>query len=204
MKTTLRLACVALLACLAGCGGLLTSKDPPLQVYVLRPAAAAATGTPLAATLVVPRPAVRPGLASTRIALTRPGNRLDYFADASWGATLAQVVGALATESLQGSGRFAVVTDMPAAGSARFELHLVVRHFEAAYTDGGDGAPQAHVAFDCLLTSGLPRTVLGRCDGEAQVPADANRMGAIVAALEQAAQQALAQVAQKAAQAVRT
>lgn len=201
MRIPARLACLALCTALAGCGGLLKSNAPPVQVYVLRPAAVAAPApsAPVAGTLIVARPAVQPGLASTRIALTRPGNRLDHFADASWGATLAQVAGALAVESLQSSGRFEVVADAASAGGARLELQLTVRHFEAEYGSDEGAAPDARVAFECLLTTSTPRNVLGRCDGAAVVPATANRLGAIVAALEQAAQQALAEVAEKAA-----
>jgi hypothetical protein len=62
----------------------------------------------------------------------------------------------------------------------------------------------ARVAFECVLMSGVPRRVLGRCDAEATEPAAANRMGAIVAALERAAQAALGRVREQAVAAAGT
>ncbi len=54
-----------------------------------------------------------------------------------------------------------------------------------------------HVAFECTLIAGAPRRVLGRCDATASEPAAANRMTAIVAAMELAAQRALTECAPK-------
>jgi ABC-type uncharacterized transport system auxiliary subunit len=76
------------------------------------------------------------------------------------------------------------------------ELLLTIRNFEAEYVSEG-GVPRARVALDCLLVVRQPRATLGRCDSEATVVAEANRMGGIVAALEQAAQQAMAGVVEK-------
>lgn len=196
-------ALASVLCALAGCSGL-KSDVAAEQIYVLRPAAAAAGGTPpVAGLLSVQRPVAQPGLVTARIALTRPGNRLDYYAGSRWGAPLPQVVDAFATQSLADSGRFELVSGGErGSGGSRFEIALTVRHFEAEYRDDGDGAPVARVAFDCVLSTGTPRRPLGRCDGGAEVPATENRMGPIVQAIEAAAQQAMAQViAQAAAQA---
>lgn len=204
MMHPFRLVLVAGFALVSGCGGLLQSGAPPVQVYVLRPAAVAGAAAAVDGALAVPQPLVQPGLDSARIALTRPGNRLDYFAGASWGAPLPQVVSALAAETLRASGRFALVAEGGRAGGAPYQLQLTVRRFEAEYPDDGATPPRAHVAFECLLTQRAPRKVLGRCDADAVVPAGANRMGAIVQALEKAAQQALAQVVDQAAAAARS
>jgi ABC-type uncharacterized transport system auxiliary subunit len=190
-----RLALTAgLLALLAGCGGLLKSNADTEQLYTLRPVAPASVpGTaPIAGMIIVSRPVVQPGLASARIALTRPGNRLDYFAASRWSAQLPQVVGALTAEMLLAAGQFEVAADGErVSGGARYELLLTVRHFEAEYGTDNAAAPDARVEFECLIASALPRVILGRCDSTARVPAGANRMGAIVEALEAAAQQAL-------------
>lgn len=202
MRPALVFACLPLLA---SCGNVLKSDAPAEQVYVLHPAgpgaAAPANTMPINAVLIVPRPDVQPALASHRIALTQPGNRLDYFAGSRWGAALPQVLGALAVESLLASNTFTVVTDDSRnVGSADFQLLLTVRHFEAQYeSDAADAAPRARVAIECLLTSVTPRKVVGRCDAEMLVPARANRMGEIVAALDIAAQRALTEVGWKAA-----
>lgn len=177
---------------LAACSGL-TSKATPDQTYLLR--AASGTGAPaVAGVLAVLRPAVQPGLDTDRIMLTRGGQQLDQFASSRWGESLPRVVAALAVESLAGGGGFATVVDAGRAVVASdYELLLTVRHFEAAYEDG-NALPTIRVAFECTLTAGVPRRVLGSCDAAAEEPAGDNRMSAIVAAMERAAQRALAGV----------
>jgi ABC-type uncharacterized transport system auxiliary subunit len=176
---------------LASCS-LLKSKEDAPQVYLLR--AAPATGAvAVPGVLVVMRPSVQPGLDTDLIMLTR-GRELDHFAASRWGEPLPRVVAALAVQSLSGAGGFANVAEAGRAGVAGdFELLLTVRHFEAAYETLAT-APVIQVAFDCTLTAGAPRRVLGRCDATASEPAEDNRMGAIVAAMEKAAQRALAEV----------
>jgi ABC-type uncharacterized transport system auxiliary subunit len=188
---------VAVLVSLGACGGLLKSNASPQQIYVLH-AASAVAATSGTATVSVLKPLTQPGLLTARIALTRPGNRLDYFADSRWSAGLPEVLQTFAEQSLQSSGRFASVVIDNGATRTDLELLLTIRNFEAEYVSEG-GVPRAHVAFDCLLVARQPRATLGRCDSEAMVPAEANRMGGIVAALEKAAQQAMAGVVEKSA-----
>lgn len=190
---SLAIGCGVLL--LAGCGGL-RSKAGPDRIYVLTvapPAAAASTAVP--GMLVVQRPTVQPGLESDRIALTRAGNELDFYAGSRWGGSLPVVLGAFAVQSLAGS--FATVSGADrGAGAGDFELLITARHFEAEYAAGG--APVVRVTLECLLVAAAPRRVLGSCDAEVREPAADNRMGAIVTAFERAAQRALQEVRAKA------
>jgi ABC-type uncharacterized transport system auxiliary subunit len=195
--------CVALTGMLAGCGGLRSDRAVE-QVYVLQPLAPAVVADPVPAVLRVSRPDVQPGLDTNLIAVTRPGNELDYIAASRWGTPLPKVLSAFAVESLSRSGVFKLTVGAETGGvQGDFELLLTARHFEAAYPAGG-GAPTARVAFDCVLTSGTPRRVIGRCDASAESPAADNRVGAIVQALEQAAQQALGSIGTTAAQLARS
>jgi cholesterol transport system auxiliary component len=177
---------------LTACSGL-RSKDEPDRTYLLR-AAPAAGRAALPGVLAVLPPAVQPGFDTDRILLTRAGRELDHFAASRWGDSLPRVIAALAVQSLAGGGGFANVVEAgrPAVASD-YELLLTVRHFEAAY-DASGAAPVMQVAFECTLTAGAPRRVLGRCDASASEPAGDNRMAAIVAAMEQAVQRALADV----------
>jgi ABC-type uncharacterized transport system auxiliary subunit len=144
--------------------------------------------------LAVLRPSMQPGLDTDRIMLTRGEQELDQFAASRWGESLPRVITALAVESLAGGAGFATVVDASRAAVATdYELLLTVRHFEAAF--GPDKAPPViHVAFECVLMAGTPRRAIGRCDGAGDEPAAENRMSAIVAAMERAAQRALATV----------
>jgi cholesterol transport system auxiliary component len=177
---------------LAGCGGF-SSDAPADRIYILNVAPPAATPAAVVqGVLLVPRPAVQPGLDTDRIALTRPGNQLDYFAASRWGVPLPRVLGAFAVQSLGGS--FATVASADrGAGPGDYELLLTARHFEAEYPDGG-GPPVARVAFECLLVGAAPRRVLGGCDADVREPAAENRMAAIVSAFERASQRALDEV----------
>lgn len=194
------LAVAALAVALAACGGL-RSDAAPDQIYVLNAVRPAAVANVLPGVLVVPRPAVQPGLDTDRIALIRAGNELDYYASSRWGGHLSQVLGAFALQSM--SGGFATVASSgQGAGPAQYELLLTVHHFEAVY--GSDGAPEMRVSLECMLVATAPRRVLGRCDTEVREPAGENRMGAIVLAFERAAQRALEEVRGKATAAART
>ena len=205
LQWALRAAPVIAAALFMAACSVLKSNSPGEQVYVLHPAgqsaAAAGNAAAIDAMLVVPQPEAAPALNTSRIALTQPGNRLDYFADSRWGASLPQVLGALVVESLVAAKTFSVVagTD-PSAGHGDFQLLLTIRHFEAEYSGSAtDSAPVARVAIECLLTSTSPRRVVGRCDAEAREPAGDNRMGEIVAALDRAAQKAVTEMGGKVA-----
>lgn len=196
-RAAMRVTLLATAAVLAACGGLKSEAEAE-RLYVLN-AAAETQGPAMAGVLIVPRPAVQPGLDTHRIALTRADNELDYYALSRWTGTLPEVLAAFVIQSLDGS--FTTVTSgARSAGAADYELLLTAQRFEAEYGDG-DGAPTVHVRFECVLVDTSPRRVLGGCDGEAREPAADNRMGAIVAAFERAAQGAMQQVRQKALQA---
>jgi len=174
---------------------------------VLRPAAVAGktagTAEPVPGILRVVRPEVQPGLDNSLITIIRADNELDHLAASRWGAALPKVLTAFAVESLSRSGEFQLtVATEPGSVQGNFELLLTVRHFEAVYAASG-GAPTAQVTLDCMLTTGAPKRVLGRCDAEAKQVAADNRVGAIVKALELAAQQAIAAIGANAAQLAR-
>lgn len=185
------LLAAGMLMVLAGCGGLRSSAEPD-RLYVLNVAAPATGAQPaMRGVLIVPRPAVQPGLDTDRIALTRRSNEFDYYAASRWSGALPQVLGAFAVQSLAGSFD-TVASAERGAGPGDFELLLTVRHFEAQY--GTDAAPMVRVALDCLLVAAAPRRVLGSCNADVREPAAENRMAAIVAAFERATHKALEQV----------
>lgn len=189
-RTLRRGAVVLVAAALAGCGGL-RSNAAPDQIYVLHAVRPAAAANVVPGVLVVPRLVVQPGLDTDRIALSRAGNELDFYAASRWGGNLSQVLGAFALQSM--AGGFATVSSGgQGVGAAAYELLLTVRHFEAAY--GNDGAPEVRIALECLLVATAPRRVLGSCDTEVREPAGENRMAAIVMAFERGAQRAFGEV----------
>ena len=200
MKPGLRLlAPLAMSVLLAGCGGLLRSTAPAEQTFRLRSALPAVSNVAAIKTTLQLLPvAVQPGLDTTRIALVRPGNRLDWYADARWAGPLNDVVTALLAQSLRDSGRFAQVATDAAAMDADVVLAVTVRRFEAEQSAQG-ALPVAQVRLECTLSSLTAHRQLAAFTATAAVPAGANRLTAVVAALEQAAQQAVAEVVEQAA-----
>lgn len=193
------LAPLAMSVLLAGCGGLLRSTAPAEQTFRLRSALPAVSNVAAIKTTLQLLPvAVQPGLDTTRIALVRPGNRLDWYADARWAGSLNDVVTALLAQSLRDSGRFAQVATDAAAMDADVVLAVTVRRFEAEQSAQG-ALPVAQVRLECTLSSLTAHRQLAAFTATAAVPAGANRLTDVVAALEQAAQQAVAEVVEQAA-----
>jgi len=204
-----RAVLVALCAPLISCSSWLKSNAPPLQSYLLHaaPAAPAATGEAPApalsgASLRVLYPTAAPGFDTDRILLLEPDRRLDYYAASRWAAALPDVVEQLAAESLRRSGHWGNVEDSRGAFPTAYLLQLRIRRFEADYA-GEAGAPMVRVAFDCWVGRSDARALLASFSVERTEPAAENRVRAVVAAFERAADEALGEVAERTAAAVK-
>jgi cholesterol transport system auxiliary component len=206
----------------SGCSGFLHSEAPPVQIYVLRAAvsphvaateqaqaldasrAAAGSSTKSAPPSVqVPRPQADPGLANELITLVQSDHRMDRYAGSSWAGPLPDVVETLAIDTLRASGSWSAVNDAPSSFAADYILQINIRRFEADYTGGGD-APKVYVTLDCTIARRLGRQLITSFVAEGVADAEANRMSAVIAAFEKAANVAMASMAQRSAEAVRT
>lgn len=207
---------------IAGCSGGLHSDAPPTQIYILRanasaaPAARAsgaavarpldAAGTPgaEAPTVQLPRPSADPGLSTELIMLVRSDHRLDYYSGSSWAGGLPDVVSTLALDTLRASGQWGAVQESPSPFVADYLLQINIRRFEADYTAGDDAPPKVRVVLDCTLARRIGRDLVTTFVAEASADATENRMAAVVAAFEKAANAAFAVVAERSAQAAKT
>jgi cholesterol transport system auxiliary component len=210
----------------SGCSGLLHSDDPPIQTYYLRAAASpemavaeqkqaldaarTAAATPAKAspidappTLQVPRPQADPGLATELITLIQSDHRMDHYAGSSWPGALPEVVETLAIDTLRASGHWSAVHDAPSPFTADYLLQINIRRFEADYTGGGE-APKVYVTLDCTIARRLGRELLTSFVAEGVADASQNKMSAVVAAFEKAANMALATMAQRSGEAIKT
>ncbi len=210
----LLLAALALV--LGGCAGsLFKTKVAPPTLYLLS-AAPAAVGGPadtgaapaagvlttsaaaeLMANLAVLRPLVRAGLDNDRIAALYPDRRLDYFADARWSGPLDEVMQDLVVQYFQSRAGLPHVSGDASAFASAYWLEIEVAAFQAEYSGAspGGGLPTVHVHLLARIGSSGDRHIIARLDADARQPATANRVGAIVAAYEGAANQALGQIA---------
>lgn len=190
----------------AGCSGGLHSDGPPVQIYVLRATGSvqpANTGSSTGPTVQLPHPSADPGLATELIPLVRSDRRMDYYAGSRWAAELPDVIETLAIDTLRASGAWGAVHESPSPFISEYVLQIDIRRFEADYTDGGV-APKVHVVLDCTLARRVGRELVANFVAEGAAEASENRLGPVVAAFEQAANTALATLAERSAVAVKT
>jgi len=200
------------LALLAGCTSLFRSDAKPEQTYVLRapaaraaPAAAAtasaAPAQPLAA-LQVAHPLAAPGLDGPHIMLVQADHRMNFYLGSRWPGPVADVVEALAVDTLRASGEWQSVEDSGSPFPAEYLLQISVRRFEADYTGGG-AAPTAVVVLDCTLGARAGRRLVTSFVAQGSAPAASDHMREVVAAFEQASDAALGSLAGQTAAATR-
>ena len=192
----LALPLIALLLDVAGCSGL-QSKQPVTQVYMLSPPlpAPGAPPTSAAGTLKVLRPLCAPGLDSDGIALTRSGQRFDFYAHSRWAAQLPELVQAGAVDALRAAGHFRAVQSDAVPLDADYLVQLEIRRFQAEYQS--DGPPLVRVQLVATLGRNADRRLISSVVAMSDVPAGANRLQNVSAAFESALGQALAQLVQQ-------
>lgn len=194
-------ALLAMTTVLGGCAGGLKSDAPPAQAYVLAAAPAERSASVLDARLQIARPGVQPGLETDRIALVRADRRLDYYAASRWAGPLPEVMEALAVETFRAAGGLIAVQEDGSPFTPDYVLHMAIGHFEAHYASA-DAAPQVRVTLDCTLGRRADRVAVAHFVADGISQAEANRMGAIVAAFEHAAQTALAAARERTLEAI--
>ena len=188
---------------ICGCSGLFHSTAHPEQTYYLRPPAAAAGAPPgVAASLRVGHPLADPGLDSSHIMLVQADHRMNFYAGSRWPAPAADVIEALAVDTLRASGGWRSVEDSTSPFPSDYLLQVAVRRFEADYTAGG-AVPEVHVTLDCIIGRREGRDVVATFVASGAALATANRLSDVVSAFEQAMGAALGVLSEQAQQAVR-
>ena len=187
---------------LCGCStaSLFDSETPPPTNYVLASLPAANAARPSRASNVdvaIARPDAGPGLDSRRIAVLR-GRLLDYYRGTEWGGSVPEVVQTLLVSSLDGQQLFRSVTSEQTRVSTEYLLDVEVRDFQSEYV-GSSANPSVHVTIICHLIRVADRELVATLSSTALQAADDNKMGAVAAAFEAAAQQVALDLAGKTA-----
>jgi cholesterol transport system auxiliary component len=199
----LRLPLVSLCLALSGCSGLLRSNAPQLQLYVLQAPPALTVNAPTGPTLRIARPLPAAGLNTDRIALTRPGNRLDYYAGSRWSAPLSDVVSDLVLAAFRADPVWSAAADDRGTLNSDYLLQTSVDRFTAEYVTG-TALPMIRVDLHCLLLRRSDGVLIGSFAVSQSQQAPANRMAGVVAAFSQVADQAVLAVAAQADQLLRS
>lgn len=196
-----RVVCVGALLAVAGCTSLLDSDLPASVSYVLAPAPPAQTTVPATqADVSIGRPDLSPGLDTERIAVLK-GRQLDYYRAARWGGSTTEVVQTMLVNSLEDQRLFRSVTAEQARVAGDYVLDVEVRDFQAEYVSDTE-APNVHVTMMGRLIRVVDRELVVSIAAEANSKATDNRMSAVAAAFESAAQKVAVELAQKTAAAV--
>ncbi len=211
----LRRVLIVLVPALSGCAGVFHSSAPALQLYVLQaPQAVTAAVDPgrvaddsaprgVAPTLSIARALPGPGLNTDRIALLRPGNRLDYYAGSRWSAPVPELLSDLQLTVLRADSALSAVADERSGFNADYLLQTSLDHFTAEYATE-TGPPVIRVELHCLLIRRSDGALLGSFTVAQSEPAQANRMVSVVAAFSQAADRATIAVAGQTARLLRS
>lgn len=187
------IAAAALLTASLALGGCITvfPKSPPAQLYRFGeqlPQVAPTSGQPFNLTRTSTL-FVRSAQGDT--ILTSNGVETAYIAGARW-ISPAVVLFDEAVDRAFNAGGAARLVPRGETGSMGAILKLDVEVFEARYS--GPGAPTATVRVRAVLARSFDRSVIGDQTFDAQAPASDNRMGAIVAAYNQATSNVIGQI----------
>jgi cholesterol transport system auxiliary component len=195
---------LATLMLITGCAGGLQSNAPATQSYILRPNPAPANGDTVStgASLQLARLTTDPGLGSDRIVIVESDHRMGFYAASRWAAELPDLVETLAVATLRATGEWDAVYEFPNAFATDYLLQIAIRRFEADYTAGGN--PVVQVTLDCTVVRRSGRDQVANFVVQGSAPATENRLAAVVAAFERAANEALGSMAQKTAEVVRS
>jgi ABC-type uncharacterized transport system auxiliary subunit len=202
---------ISVLLALSGCSGLLHSTAPALQLYVLNappPPVVVTSGPPDALrrpgpTLRVARALPGPALNTDRIALLRPGNRLDYYAGSRWSAPLADLVSDLEIGALRADPDWAAVADDRSTFNTDYLLQTSIERFTAEYASES-GPPDIRVDLHVLLIRRSDGTLIGSFAVSEKGSAQENRMASVIAAFSAVAGEAISAVQMQSAQLLRS
>jgi cholesterol transport system auxiliary component len=127
---------------------------------------------------------------------------MSYYAASRWPAPLPELVEAMTVDTLRSSDAWSTVQDSSSAFSSDYILQIVIRRFEADYTENA-GAPTVHVVFDCTVGKRAGREILASFISESSATAADNRLTDVMSAFERASNQALGDLAGRALRTVR-
>jgi ABC-type uncharacterized transport system auxiliary subunit len=121
-----------------------------------------------------------------------PDGRLDYYAASRWPVDLSAMLQPLLIDALRAGGRYRSVQNDSTPFNAEYLLQIEVRQFAVEYDAAS--SPVVHISLVCLLGRANDRTAVRSFTIEQRAPAAANRMAAVMAALNQAFGMVLAEL----------
>ncbi|MDB5455921.1 MAG: transporter, partial [Caulobacter sp.] len=182
---------LAVAASLSGCISLFP-KVKPAGLYRFGESAPAAASQPApgARIGVLKGPTIFTRAAAGDRLLTITGSEAAYVAGARWVSPAGVLFDEAVARAFDAGGQARLIGRGEAA-KADVILRLEVRTFETVYVNGAGAPPEVVIQVRAVLTRAGDRALLGDKLFDARVPASVNRVGAIVAAYDQAVAKAL-------------
>ena len=138
-KKTFLLALAAMTMLLAACSGVMDSKQPARQAYMLTPYSGAAnTANPAPGPELSISVSAVPGLDTDRVLALSNDARLNQYANARWPDHLPEVLTSIMMRSLMSTGRFSSVEESNRANGDGWLLVLEVQQFYGIRNASGD------------------------------------------------------------------
>lgn len=137
-KITLLLALAAMTMLLAACSGVMDSKQPARQVYMLAPYSGSTAASPVQGPELSMTVNAVPGLDTDRVQALSSDARLNQYANARWPDHLPEVLTSVMKRSLASSGRFSAVEESTRASDDGWLLVLEVQQFYGIRNASGD------------------------------------------------------------------
>jgi ABC-type uncharacterized transport system auxiliary subunit len=188
MRIVWLLMCLSLTAC---SGSFLQSTEPKPTVYTLRPVAEARTAADAGAARIVEvmKPSVPPGFETDRIALyTEGGQKLDYYAGASWPDMMDDVFQQTAMRSLRNALPYTVAVAPEERMDADYRLRMKIDEFQPVYSGAAEGTPELRASFEFTLIRLPEEKIVRSFILRRDMKADGAGMDSILAGLEKMAQ----------------
>lgn len=172
----------------AGCA--LLSDPPTEQLYrfgtSVGAVAAPAPGSETPAIRLGIDPGAFPREATGVRILTSEGSRVSYLAAARWAAPAELLFENTLVRAFDGVAPDVTMYTRGGSGTAAALLRVDVRQFEAVYDQGPQAPPMVRIRLSARLNDRIERTVLGEREFTVESRAGDNRVGAVVAAYDQA------------------
>lgn len=182
LRAPLRLAALAALLALAGCGVL--PKNEPIALYRPEPRVAIDAAWPKADwQLQIARPVADDSSDSARILVRPRAGELQVYKGAAWTQAAPDIVHDALMRAFVDSERFAGVARRGEGVSPRYELLLDLRRFESDYADGS--TPTVRIAIGARLVHNIDNRIVASRVFEADVPAEGTDVPRINRAFEQ-------------------
>jgi len=175
----------ASLLALPGCSSDLLGPPEAGAIYPVNPAFPAGRGEKVGWDLSIMRPDVAGGLDNDRIALIQPDGILDFYARATYPATLPALIQQALLDGFEASGRIDAVAPEQATVHADYNLVTNVKDFSAHYSQR-DGIPSVAVSITAKLVTSHGRVIVSNLSVSKNGTASANSAGATAQALQQA------------------